>query len=71
MEQEEVVFLEEVQPADLGSLMACGYKDLFTEEHPTDSQLEATINAPTQEDPGVPARFLEVEAALQPIPILC
>ena len=31
----------------------------------------ATVNAPTQEDPGVPARSPEVEAILQPVDIPC
>ena len=29
------------------------------------------LNAPTQEDPGVPAHSPEVEEALKPIPIKC
>ena len=70
MEQEEVIFLEEVQLVDQGLMVACCNKDLITKEDPADSQLEVAINAPTQGDPGVPARSQDVEAALQSIPIL-
>ena len=35
MEQEEVVFLEEVQPADPGSMLACGDRGIFLKEDPT------------------------------------
>ena len=56
MEQEEVVFLEEVQPVDPGSMLACGDKDLFTEKDPTNFQLKAAINASTQGNRGVPTQ---------------
>ena len=69
--EKEVIMLEEVQPADPGHKLACGENDIFAEDDITDSQLERAINVPTQEDPGVPARSPEVEAALQPVPINC
>ena len=61
---QEVIVLEEVQPADPGHKLACGDNDIFAEDDITDSQLERAINVPTQEDPGVPAQSPEVEEAL-------
>ena len=63
--------LEEEQPVDPGHLLACIGRDIFEEDVLTDSQLVFAVNAPTQEDPGVPARSAEVEAALQPVDIPC
>ena len=63
--------LEEEQPVDPGHLLACIGRDIFEEDVLTDSQLVFAVNAPTQEDPGVPARSAEVEEALQPIHNLC
>ena len=59
--------LEEEQPVDQGHLLACNGRDIFEEDDLTDSQLVFDVNAPTQEDPGVPARSAELEEALQPI----
>ena len=59
--EQEVVMLEEVQPADPGHMLACGDNDIFSEHNLTNSQLVAAINVPTQEDPGVPAQSPEVE----------
>ena len=66
MEQDDkVVFLEERQPEDPGSLLFCGEKDLFSQEEAlSNSQLLAAVNAPTQEDPVVLACSQEVEEAL-------
>ena len=78
--EEEVVIVEEVQfqppepaePADPGYMLACGDRDIFDEDVTyTVSQLMADLNTPTQEDPGVPPRSLEVEEALKPVPIEC
>ena len=69
--EQEVIVLEEEQPEDPGQGLACGGRDVFEEDTLTNSQLLAAVNAPTQEDPGVPARSAEVEAALQPIHIQC
>ena len=69
--KQKVVMLEEVQPADPGHMLACSGRDLFKEDTLTNSQLLAAVNAPTQEDPGIPARSAEVVEALQPIHILC
>ena len=63
--------MEEVQPVDPGHMLACGDRDIFTEGNLTDSQLVVAVNAPTHEDPRVPAQYPEVEVALQPIPIEC
>ena len=72
MEQEDVM-LEEEQPEDPGHMLACSGRDIFCleEDDLTDSQLVVAVKAPTQEDLGVPARFAEVEEALQPIHNLC
>ena len=70
MEQEDVM-LEEEQPVNPGHMLACNGRDIFEEDDCTDSQLLAAVNAPTQEDPVVPARSAEVEAALQPVNIPC
>ena len=53
--EQEVVVLKEVQPADPGHMLACSDRDIFTEVDRTNSRHVAAINAPTQEDPGVPA----------------
>ena len=68
MEQEDIM-LEEEQPEDPGDVLACNGRDIFClkEDYLTDSQLVAAVNAPTQEDPAVPARSAEVEAARQPV----
>ena len=51
MEQDDkVVIVKECQSQDLGSMLACGEKDLFSQEDLSDSLLVAFINAPTQED---------------------
>ena len=68
----EIVVLEEVQhqPADPGYKLACGDRDIFGEEVTyIISQFMAYLNAPTQEDPGVPACSPEVEEALKPVHI--
>ena len=55
---------------DPSSLLACGEKDLFSQEEDlSDSQLVAHVNAPNQKDPVVPALSQEVEEALQPLPL--
>ena len=69
--EQEVVMLGEVQPEDPGHMLACGGRDLFEEDILPVSQLVAAVNTPTQEDPAVPARSLEVEAILQPLDIPC
>ena len=71
MEQDNnILIVEERQPEDPGSLLACGEKDLFSQEEDlSDSQLAAYVNAPSQEDPVVPACSQEVEEALQPLPV--
>ena len=71
MEQDnKVVIVEECQSQDLGSMLACGEKDLFSQEELSDSQLVTFINAPTQEDiPVALARPLEVEDALHSVPL--
>ena len=47
-------------------MLACSERDIFNEEVTyTISQLMADLNAPTQEDPGVPAHSPEVEEALK------
>ena len=61
---QEVIMLEEVQPADVGHKLACSDNDIFTEDDIIDSQLERAVNIPTQEYPGVPAQSSEVEEAL-------
>ena len=69
--EQEVIVLEEEQPVDPGQGLACSGRDVFEEDSLTNSQLLAYVNAPTEEDPRVPARFAEVEAALQPVHINC
>ena len=72
MEQDdEVVIVEVCHSEDPGSLLACGEKDLFSQDEDlSDSQLADYINAPTQEDnPVVPARSQEVDDTLQPLPL--
>ena len=71
MEQDdEVVIMEECQSQDLGSMLACGEKDLFSQEELSDSQLVTFINAPTQEDvPVALACPQEVEDALWSVPL--
>ena len=71
MEQEyKLVFVEERQPEDPDSLLACKEKDLFSQEEDlSDCQLLAAVTAPTQEDSVVPARSQEVEELLQPLPV--
>ena len=70
MEQGEAK-LEEKQSEDPGHLLTCGDRDIFEEDdHLTDSQLLAAVNAPTPEDLAVPARSAETEEALQPVPNL-
>ena len=85
-DQDDIIILDEgedlpPEPAeppepevDLGSILACGDRDIYDEDAPpaslyTLSQLVADINVPTQEDPGVPARSPEVEEALKPVNI--
>ena len=65
--EQEVIVLE-----DPGQGLACSGRDIFClkEDNLTNSQLLVAVNTPTQEDPGVPARSAEVEAALQPVDIL-
>ena len=53
--EEEVVALKEVQPADPGHMLACSDRRIFTEVGLTNSRHVAAVNAPTQEDPRVPA----------------
>ena len=72
MEQDDkVVIVEEYQSEDPGSLLACGEKDLFSQEEDlSNSQLVDYVNAPTQEEnPVVPARSQEVHDTLQPLPL--
>ena len=71
MEQDnKVVIVEECQSQDLGSMLACGEKDLFSHEELSDSQLVAFINAPTQEDiPVALACHQEVKDALLSMPL--
>ena len=69
--EQEVVMLEEVQPADPGHMLACGDRDIFDEETYTVSQLVADLNVPTEEDPGVSAQSPEKEATLQPVATEC
>ena len=56
--------------ADLGSMLACGDRDIYDKDAPpslyTLSQLVADVNVPTQEDPEVPAHSPRMEEALQP-----
>ena len=80
MDQDNIIILDEgedllpepAEPeADLGSMLACGDRDIYDEDAPpaslyTLSQLVADVNVPTQEDPGVPPHAPEVEEALQP-----
>ena len=54
MEQEVVVLLE-VQPADPGHMLACSDKGIFTEVDLINSRHVVAVNAPTQENPEVPA----------------
>ena len=61
----KVVIVEECQSQDLGSMLACGEKDLFSQEELSDSQLVTFINALTQEDvPVALAHPQEVEDTL-------
>ena len=61
---------EENQSEDSGHLLTCGNRDIFEEDDHLDaSQLMEDVNAPTPEDPAVPARSAETEEALQPVPI--
>ena len=53
--EQEVVMLKEVQPADPGHMLACSDRGIFTEVGLTNSRHVVAVNAPTQEDPGVPA----------------
>ncbi len=53
--EQEVVVLNEVQPVDPGHMLACSDRGIFTEVGLTNSRQVAAANAPTQEDPGVPA----------------
>ena len=87
MDQDDVIILDEgeyqppepveppepTEPADLGSMLACGDRDIYDEDAPpslyTLSQLVADVNVPTQEDPEVPARSPRTEEALQPVHI--
>ena len=60
----EVFIMEECQSQDLGSMLACGEKDLFSQEELSNSQLLTFVNAPTQEDvPVALAHPQEVEGA--------
>ena len=43
---QEVIMLEEVQPADPGHKLACSDNDIFTEDDITDSKLERAVNVP-------------------------
>ena len=71
MEQDDkVVTVEECQSQDLSSMLACGEKDLFSQEELSNSQLVAFINAPTQEDiPVAPPCPQELEDALRSMPL--
>ena len=51
--------------------LACKERDLFSKEVPSNSQLEATTNAPTLKYPGVPVQTLEIEKFLQSLNISC
>ena len=53
--EQEVFMLKEVQPADPGHMLACSDRGIFTEVDLTNSRHVAAVNAPTQEDPEVPA----------------
>ena len=62
--------MEECQAQDLGSMLAYGEKDLFSQEELSNSQLVTFINSPTQEEvPLAPAHLQEVEDALQSVPL--
>ena len=63
--------LEEEQPVDQGHLLACNGRDIFEEYDLSAFQLVVAVNVLTPEDPEVPARTAEAEAALQPVPIPC
>jgi len=70
MEQdEEVIIVEECQSEDTGSLVACGEKDLCSQEEDiSNSQLATLINAQTKKDiPMVLAFFWDIEDALLPV----
>ena len=69
--EQEFIMLEEEQPVDPGHMLACGGRGIFEQDDLSTSELLVVINAQTQEDPVVPARSAEVEAALQPIHIPC
>ena len=61
---------EEKQSEGPGRLLTCSDRDIFEEDnYLAISQLMAAVNAPTPEDPAVPARSAETEEALQPVPI--
>ena len=45
--EQEVVGLEEVQPADPGHMLAYGDRDIFAEDNYTVSQLVAAVNVST------------------------
>ena len=67
MEQKDIV-LEDEKPVDPGHMLACGGKGIFEQDNLSASQLVVAVNAPTPEDPVVPAVTAEAEAALQPVP---
>ena len=66
---QEVIVLEEVQPADPGHKLTYSDNDIFAEDDITDSQLKRDINVPIQEDSGVTSQSPEVEEALQTEPM--